>query len=125
MPLLGMFMWAPMMMGRGMMGSRGGFFSVDSSASAKMPITFEQAEMLAMKYLNQNLPGASLEDPSRFYGYYTIRIIRDAKVYGMLSLNGYVGDVWFHSWHSYFIQKKGFLALNLVSHTSWLTLALL
>jgi hypothetical protein len=98
-----------MMMGAGgMMGSRGGFFSADSSASANMPITSEQAGMLAMKYLNQNLPGASLEEPDRFYGYHTIHIIRDAKVYGMLSVNGYTGDVWFHSWHGYFIQEKDF-----------------
>jgi hypothetical protein len=90
------------------MGSRGSFFSVDSSASANMPITSAQAEMLAMKYLNQNLPGASLEEPDRFYGYYTIHIMRDGKVYGMLSVNGHTGDVWFHSWHGYFIQEKDF-----------------
>jgi len=98
-----------MMMGTGgMMGSRGGFFSVDSSASANMPITVEEAKLLATKYLNQHLLGASLEEPDRFYGYYTIHIIRDGKVYGMLSVNGYTGDVWFHGWHGYFVQEKDF-----------------
>jgi hypothetical protein len=97
-----------MMGGGGMMGSRGGFFSVDSSASANMPITVEEAKLLATKYVNQNLPGASLEDPDGFYGYYTIHIIRDGKIYGMLSVNGYTGDVWFHSWHGYFMQEKDF-----------------
>jgi len=98
-----------MMMGAGgIMGSRGGFFSVDSSTSANMPTTAEQAKLLAMKYVNQNLPGASLEEPDGFYGYYTIHIIKDGKVYGMLSVNGYTGDLWFHSWHGYFIQEKDF-----------------
>jgi len=98
-----------MMMGPGgMMGSGGSFYSVDSSASASMSITADQAKIIAMNYLNQRLPGASLEDPDQFYGYYTIHIIKDGKVYGMLSVNGYSGDVWFHSWHGYFIQEKDF-----------------
>lgn len=97
-----------MMRTGGMMGSRGDFFSPDSTASANMPITAEQAKLLAMKYVNQNLPGATLEEPDQFYGYYTIHIIRDGKVYGMLSVNGHTGNVWFHSWHGYFIQEKDF-----------------
>ncbi len=92
----------------GMMGSRRGFTPSNSSASANMPITPEQAKGYAITYLNQHISGASLEDPVQFYGYYTIHILKDGKIYGMLSVNGYTGDVWFHRWHGYFIQEKDF-----------------
>jgi len=26
----------------------------------------------------------------------------------MLSVNGFTGEVWYHSWHGYFIQEKDF-----------------
>ena len=96
------------MMGGGMMGSRSRFPSVNPGASADMPVTVEQAESYATKYLGQYLSGASLEDPDRFYGYYTIHVLKDGKIYGMLSVNGYTGDVWYHSWHGYFIQEQDF-----------------
>jgi len=98
-----------MMMGMGgMMGSRRGFISSNPSASGNMPITAEQAKGYAITYLNQYISGGSLEDPDQFYGYYTIHIVKDGKIYGMLSVNGYTGDVWYHSWHGYFIQEKDF-----------------
>ena len=45
-----------------------------------------------------------VEKPDQFYGYYTIHILRDGKIYGMLSVNGYTGQVWFHSWHGQFLN---------------------
>jgi hypothetical protein len=92
----------------GMMGSGRGFVSKNPNASSDMPITPEQAQAYAMKYLTQNFAGASLEKPDRFYGYYTIHILKDGKIGGMLSVNGYTGDVWYHGWHGYFIQEKDF-----------------
>jgi len=98
-----------MMMGMGgMMDSRRGYISVNPSASADMPITSEQASAHAIDYLDRYLPGASLEAPDRFYGYYTIHVVKDGKIFGMLSVNGYTGDVWYHSWHGNFIQEKDF-----------------
>ena len=73
-----------------------------------MPITPEQAEAYAMGYLNQLWPGASLEDPDQFCGYYTIHILKNGEIIGMLSVNGYTADVWYHNWHVYFIQEKDF-----------------
>jgi len=96
------------MMSGGMMGSRRGYISVNPGASVSMPVTVEQAESYAMKYLSQYLSGASLEEPDQFYGYYTIHVLKDGKIYGMLSVNGYSGDVWYHSWHGYFIQEQDF-----------------
>ena len=90
------------MMGGGMMGSQRG------APTADMPVTKDQAAKIAENYLKSNLPGASIEDPDVFYGYYTIHILKDGKIYGMLSVNGYSGQVWYHSWHGQFIQMKEF-----------------
>jgi hypothetical protein len=90
------------MMGGGMMGSQHG------APTADMPVTKDQAAKIAENYLKSNLPGASIEDPDVFYGYYTIHIVKDGKIYGMLSVNGYSGQVWYHSWHGQFIQMKQF-----------------
>lgn len=90
----------------GMMGARSGFISINPSASADMPVSAEQAKSYSMNYLNKQMPGATLEEPDRFYGYYTIHILKDGKIVGMLSVNGYTGDVWYHSWHGYFIQER-------------------
>lgn len=92
----------------GMMSSPRGSVSVNPSASVNMPVTVEQAKTYAMEYLAQHLSGVSLEEPDQFYGYYTIHVLKDGKIYGMLSVNGYTGDVWYHSWHGYFIQEKDF-----------------
>jgi len=90
------------MMGGGMMGSQRG------TPTADMPVTKDQAAKIAENYLKSNLPGASTEEPDVFYGYYTIHIVKDGKIYGMLSVNGYDGQVWYHSWHGQFIQVKEF-----------------
>jgi len=90
------------MMGGGMMGSQRG------APTADMPVTKDQAAKIAENYLKSNLPGTSTEEPDVFYGYYTIHIVKDGKIYGMLSVNGYGGQVWYHSWHGQFIQMKEF-----------------
>jgi hypothetical protein len=71
-----------------------------------MSITKTDAKQLAQAYLNLHLSGSSTEEPDTFYGYYTIHVLRDGKVYGMLSVNGYTGQVWYHTWHGAFIQMK-------------------
>jgi len=86
----------------GMMGSIG------ASPTAGMLVTEDQAISIAESYLRTNLPGATLEKPDVFYGYYTIHILRDDRIYGMLSVNGNSGQVWYHSWHGQFIQVKEF-----------------
>ncbi len=86
----------------GMMGSQRG------APTADMPVTKDQAATIAENYLKSNLPGAATEEPDVFYGYYTIHIVKDGKIYGMLSVNGYSGQVWYHSWHGQFIQVKEF-----------------
>jgi hypothetical protein len=67
----------------------------------------EQSHEIAQGWLDKFLPGTSAaEQADAFYGYYTIHVMRDSQVYGMLSVNGYTGDVWYHTWHGDFIQMK-------------------
>jgi hypothetical protein len=100
-----------------MMGPNGGGMMGGSSASAsvqnapgnttdKMDVSPEQARKIADAYLSRVSPGTKAEQPERFYGYYTIDTEKDGKTVGMLSVNGYSGEVWYHSWHGPFIAKQ-------------------
>ncbi len=93
-------------MGPGMMGRGWRHQPYSGVPTANMSITKTDAKRLAQAYLDSHLSGSSTEEPDTFYGYYTIHLLRDGKVYGMLSVNGYTGQVWYHIWHGAFIQMK-------------------
>src|SRR5215204_6203747 len=103
--------------GRGMMepdrnGMMGGYSSAPprnsqgNTTSDKMPVSTEQARKIAEAYLSRISPGTEAEKPERFYCYYTVDTEKDGKAVGMLSVNGYSGEVWYHSWHGPFIAKQ-------------------
>lgn len=95
-------------MGRGMMGP-GMMGGARGVPTAQMPVTSEQAKQIAQQYLNAYIPGATVtEEITAFYGYYTIDLQRDGQIFGMLSINGVSGQVWYHSWHGQFIAMKEF-----------------
>jgi hypothetical protein len=72
--------------------------------AAEMTIAPEQARTLAQQYLDTYLPGASVGDEAdAFYGYYTTHTVQDGQIVGMLSVNGYTGQIWHHSWHGTFL----------------------
>ncbi len=99
--------------GRGMMRGYGGMMgnwnaqpAVPGNASASMNVTAEQATQLAQKYLDVNITGTvAANDPMQFYGYYTLDYSKDGKTVGMLSVNGYSGQVFLHTWHGSFIEE--------------------
>jgi hypothetical protein len=98
-----------MMGGSGMMGGRNGMMSgyeiTPGSVSATMTVTSEQAARIAQEYLDQQFPGyQAATDADPFYGYYTIDILKDGKPTGMLSVNGFSGEVFLHTWHGNFIE---------------------
>jgi hypothetical protein len=65
-----------------------------------MTVSVPQAREIAQKYLDGIGTGFTVEEkPDEFYGYYTAHILKADKTVGMLSVNGYTGQVWFHSWH--------------------------
>ncbi len=92
--------YGPGMMGRG--GMMGGYLG---NPSDEMTVTPEEALDLAQTALDDALPGAEVEDEvTTFYGYYTIDFEQDGEIAGMLSVNGYTGEVWLHTWHGDFVQ---------------------
>lgn len=67
-------------------------------------ISEEEALKDAQAYLDKALPGTRVGDADAFYGYYTIEVLKDGKIYGMLSVNSYSGAVWYHNWHGAFVR---------------------
>lgn len=94
------------MMG-GMMGvMMGGRWNQPTGA---MTVTVAQARTTAQQWLDVNQPGAKLaDDEMQFPGYYTMDFLKDGETAGMLSVNGYTGQVWYHTWHGNFIGEKMF-----------------
>ena len=41
-----------------------------------------------------------------FYGYYTLDVKKDGMVLGMISVNAFSGQVWYHTWHGGFIGMQ-------------------
>ncbi|MBG0784822.1 MAG: hypothetical protein H0S79_06945 [Anaerolineaceae bacterium] len=76
-----------------------------NTPSADMPVTEEEALQLANAYL-QSIDSNLIADghPDQFYGYYTIHTSLNGVIYGMLSVNGYSGEVFLHTWHGQFIE---------------------
>jgi len=90
------------MMGQGgMMGRRG---MMAGLATGEMTLSPTEAEEVAQRWLDANLPGRTAGEADPFYGYYTLHFLKDGKIDGMLSVNGGTGDVWYHSWHGSFVQ---------------------
>ncbi len=98
----------------GMMGMMGGNYGMmngwDSAlpldVTAKMTVTPEQAVQFAQQYLDTNYAGAiAASDPMQFYGYYTLDFEKDGQIVGMLSVNGYNGQIFLHTWHGTFIEE--------------------
>jgi hypothetical protein len=69
-----------------------------------MTITSEPAKTNAQQFLSANYPGTTVGDIDTFYGYYHVDVLQSGTTYGMLSVNGYTGQVWYHTWHGTFIQ---------------------
>jgi hypothetical protein len=79
-----------------------------AGASDQMRVIEQEARSIAETYLSQNFPGSHVEGITRFYGYYTMDFQKGSKIGGMLSVNGYGGQVWYHSWHGAFVQEVEF-----------------
>lgn len=87
-------------MANGMMGYK--------NQPSPMTISKDKASQTAQAYLTQHFSNAGVEMGIQFYGYYTFDFTVNGKIAGMLSVNGYTGQVWYHSWHGDFIQEVEF-----------------
>ena len=88
-----------------MAGMMGGWWR---SPTGEPNVTPERAIQIAQEFLDRYRPGFEADDEAdAFYGYYTIHILRDGQIVGMLSVNSYTGQVWPHTWHGEFIGMVG------------------
>jgi len=89
----------------GHMRGRWGYGS--GQPTADMPVSPEQAQEYAQDYLDTYLPGTNADEAEPFYGYYTLHVVQDDQIVGMLSVNGANGQVWYHNWHGDFVGMTG------------------
>lgn len=125
--MMGNGMMGDSVMGYGMMGDRDGEQSMmddnmmegdmmddtrqnsgeAQDIPARMPISPERAAEIAQGYLDSYFPGDQADDHAdAFYGYYTLHVLRDGDVVGMLSVNGFTGQVFPHTWHGDFVEMS-------------------
>ena len=84
----------------GMMGGTSNYQQYNNRDSSKR-INKDEAIKIADKYMKENfgeefsVPG----DGHEFYGYYTFHIDQGDNTVGMMSVNYYTGDSWYHEWH--------------------------
>lgn len=94
--------------GHGMMG--GGFAPgapYSAPAAEAADVDAEEASALAQTYLDDALPGVTVsEEVDVFPGYFTLHTLRDGDVVGMLSVNAFTGQVWYHTWHGDFVEMS-------------------
>jgi hypothetical protein len=76
--------------------------------SGPMTISAQEASEIAQNWLKSNFPGSVPKEPMEFYGYYTFDFSRDGNTLGMLSVNGYSGEVWYHNWHGQSIRSRDY-----------------
>jgi hypothetical protein len=84
------------MMGKNMMGLN----QIFENDYNKNQVSRKEALVYAKEYLDKNEGNIEVnEEGHEFYGYYTFHTKKDNKPYGMLSVNGRTGEVWYHDWH--------------------------
>jgi hypothetical protein len=90
-------------MGGGMMGEYGtGSFADNGDEATVAPAA---AVAAAQSWLDEFLPGATADEHAdAFPGYYTLHVLRDGEIAGMLSVNAFSGDVFPHTWHGEFVE---------------------
>jgi hypothetical protein len=89
----------------GMMSSPGGMMGGFTPSYSDMVFNEDETLEIAQRFLDEVYPGSQADDPHPFYGYYTIHTTRDGEIFGMLSVNTYTGQVWYHNWHGKYIQS--------------------
>src|SRR3989304_5752633 len=80
------------MMGGGMMGGYG--YGIQTGP---ITVTVDQAKANAQQFLSVNYPGTTVGGVDTLYGYYHVDVLQSGTTYGMLSVNGYTGQVWYHT----------------------------
>lgn len=82
-----------------------GMMRYDDERFKDMPITPQRAMDIGQTYLDLAYPGTKAGSLMAYYGYYTMMTTLNGEHYGMLSVNGYTGQVWYHTWHGMFLGE--------------------
>ncbi len=92
--------------------SRSEVMSGFAHSSSTMTVTPDAAATTANTFLAARFSPARrlavVTPPDTFYGYYNFDVndVATGMKYGMLSVNGSTGQVWYHTWHGNFIQGQ-------------------
>ena len=90
------------MMGGGMMG--GSADPTWTPGVATGDVSPQKARALATRWLESQKLALTAGEPEAFPGYYTLHLLRDGRIAGMLSVNAATGAVWSHWWHGRFVS---------------------
>ncbi len=91
----------------GQQGGMMGMMGLWTPPTGTPTVSEQQARTNAQKFLDTKFPGTVLAgDTMAFPGYYTTDFLLDGKPAGMLSVNGYTGQVWYHTWHGQFLSER-------------------
>ena len=67
----------------------------------------DEAKKIASDYLERVRGRGPYDlDADEFYGYYTVDVRKDGTLLGMLSVNAFTRQVWYHTWHGGFIAMQ-------------------
>ena len=102
----GKAMMKEMMSGMGMMMNNMGMMGIAPATPPASAISEPQAKQSATQFLAGYLPSARLGGGDAFYGYYHFDVLRGIRQVGMLSVNAQSGQVWYHTWHGEFLEKR-------------------
>ena len=82
-------------------------FGMSRGYPATATVSADRAQRIASTWLAANLPGRHANPPDSYPGYYTLETTSGTgTIDGMLSVNDYTGQVWYHSWHDRFIDRE-------------------
>jgi len=95
-----------MMRGSGSNGMMGGGYADPTwtPGATEADVSPAKAQELAQRWLDGQDSNLTTGEPDVFPGYYTLHLLRDGKVTGMLSVNAATGAVWSHWWHGRFVS---------------------
>jgi hypothetical protein len=67
----------------------------------------EEAKKIAGEYLSRVRGEGPYEfSANEFYGYYTLDFKKNGMILGMVSVNAFTGQAWYHTWHGGFIAEQ-------------------
>jgi hypothetical protein len=100
-------MWNTKYSTRGAVMTGGGMMGGSILAPSRtMTISALRAQQMAQRWLDSNRSGSTTKPADPFYGFYTIDYESSGRLAGMVSVNGYTGQVWYHGWHGSFVQLR-------------------